>query len=90
VVLIDCVCGGIKNFIYPMIPLGIIPMFAFTISLYIGCMNTFEMIWRSSILVILAYLAWSSFVTGGLLAGSLLLLCIPIWLFIGLYNLGYF
>jgi hypothetical protein len=25
-----------------------------------------------------------------MLAGSLLLFCIPIWLFIGLYNLGYF
>ena len=89
-VLIDNICGGIKTLAYPIVPLGIIPMFAFTISLYIDCMNTFEMIWRGSILVLLAYLAWSSFVTGGILAGSLLLFCIPIWLFIGLYNLGYF
>jgi hypothetical protein len=53
-------------------------------------MKTFEMLWRGSILVILIYLAWLSFTAGGLLVGSLLLLCIPAWLFIGLYNLGYF
>jgi len=53
-------------------------------------MTTFEMIWRGSILVILAFLAWSSFVGGGILAGALLLCCVPIWLYIGLYNMGYF
>jgi hypothetical protein len=53
-------------------------------------MTTFEMFWRGSILVILAYLAWSSFLAGGIFVGSLLLFCIPIWLYIGLYNLGYF
>jgi hypothetical protein len=51
---------------------------------------TFEMMWRGSILVILAYLAWSSFLAGGMFVALLLLCCIPIWLFIGLYNLGYF
>jgi hypothetical protein len=53
-------------------------------------MSTFEMIWRGLILVILAYLAWSSFIAGGILTGFVLLLCIPAWLFIGLYNLGFF
>lgn len=53
-------------------------------------MRTFEMFWRGSILVILGYLTWSSFVAGGMLAGVLLLSCIPVWLFIGLYNQGYF
>lgn len=48
------------------------------------------MIWRGSIVVVLAFLAWISFATGSILAGFLLLLCIPAWLFIGLYNLGYF
>ena len=65
-------------------------MSAFSVSLYIACMTTFEMIWRGSILVLLAYLAWSSIMAGGLLVGSLLLFCIPIWLYMGLYNLGYF
>ncbi len=40
--------------------------------------------------MILAGLAWSHFADGGLLIGSILVLCIPIWLFIGLYNAGYF
>jgi hypothetical protein len=53
-------------------------------------MRTIEIFWRGSILVVLAYLAWSSFVTGGLLSGSLLLFCIPIWFYIGMYNIGYF
>ncbi len=48
------------------------------------------MFWRGSVLIVLAYLAWFSFAAGGILAGLLLLLCIPAWLFIGLYNLGYF
>ena len=53
-------------------------------------MNTIELIWRGLILIVLAYFAWSSFVTGGVLSGVLLLLCIPVWLYIGLYNIGYF
>jgi hypothetical protein len=53
-------------------------------------MKTFEMIWRGSIVVILVYLSWLSFAAGGILAGLFLLVCIPAWLFIGLYNLGYF
>jgi hypothetical protein len=53
-------------------------------------MKTFELIWRGSIVVILACLAWFSLATGSVLAGLFLLLCIPAWLFIGLYNLGYF
>jgi hypothetical protein len=53
-------------------------------------MKTFEIFWRGSVAVILAYLAWISLAAGGILAGLFLLLCIPAWLFIGLYNLGYF
>jgi hypothetical protein len=53
-------------------------------------MKTFEMFWRGSIVVILVYLAWLSFAAGAPMAGAFLLLCIPAWLFIGLYNLGYF
>jgi hypothetical protein len=53
-------------------------------------MKTFEMIWRSSVVLMLACLAWISFDAGGILAGLFLLSCIPAWLFIGLYNLGYF
>ncbi len=53
-------------------------------------MKTFEMVWRGSVVLILVYLAWISFAAGSLLAGAFLLLCIPAWLFIGLYNLGYF
>jgi len=53
-------------------------------------MLTFEIIWRSSILLVLVFLAGSSFATGGILAGSLLVICIPVWLYIGMYNIGYF
>jgi hypothetical protein len=53
-------------------------------------MKTFEIFWRGSVTVILAYLAWISLAAGGVVAGLFLLLCIPAWLFIGLYNLGYF
>ncbi len=53
-------------------------------------MNTLEMFWRGSVLLVLVYFAWSSFVAGGMLAGGLLVFCIPIWLYIGLYNIGYF
>jgi hypothetical protein len=52
--------------------------------------TSFEMVWRGSIVVILLYLAWLSLATGSTLTGAFLLLCIPAWLFIGLYNLGYF
>ncbi|HET9908625.1 MAG TPA: hypothetical protein VFQ23_18395 [Anaerolineales bacterium] len=53
-------------------------------------MNTIEMIWRGSVLVVLGYFAWSSFLAGSILAVFILLFCIPVWLFIGLYNIGYF
>ncbi|HEX2997379.1 MAG TPA: hypothetical protein VHP14_21330 [Anaerolineales bacterium] len=53
-------------------------------------MKTFELVWRGSIAIMLASLAWLSFATGSMLAGVFLLLCIPAWLFIGLYNVGYF
>jgi hypothetical protein len=53
-------------------------------------MSTFEVFWRGAILVILAFLTWNSFIAGGVMAGFLLLSCIPVWLFIGLYNQGYF
>lgn len=58
--------------------------------MYIDDMTTFEMIWRGSILALLAYLSWSSFVAGGILGGLFLLVCIPVWLYIVLYNHGYF
>jgi hypothetical protein len=48
------------------------------------------MLWRSLVAFALGYLAWNSFVAGGMVAGLLLLFCIPIWLFIALYNWGYF
>jgi hypothetical protein len=53
-------------------------------------MNTFDMFWRGLILAVLALLTWSNLVAGGLASGILLLSCIPVWLFIGLYNRGYF
>lgn len=52
-------------------------------------MFTFEVIWRSAILFMLAFLAWSYFLSGGVLIGGLLLLCMPIWLYIALYSLNY-
>ena len=52
-------------------------------------MNTLEIIWRSAVLVVLAFLAWNYFWGGGLLVSMLLLLCIPIWLYIALYSLNY-
>jgi hypothetical protein len=52
-------------------------------------MNTFEVIWRSAILFVLAFLAWNYFLGGGILISALLLLCIPIWLYIALYSLNY-
>ena len=48
------------------------------------------MLWRGAVLLILAFLTWNNFVAGGFIAGVLLLSCIPVWLFIGLYNQGYF
>ena len=57
--------------------------------LYIKRMKTFEILWRASILFMLAFLAWSNFITGGILAASLLLLCLPVWLYITLYSLEY-
>ncbi len=48
------------------------------------------MFWRGSVFVILAFLTWNSFVAGGFMASFLLLSCIPVWLFIGLYHQGYF
>jgi hypothetical protein len=75
---------------FPHMGWGTIPILASVLSLYIVRMNTIELIWRGLILIILAYFAWSSFVTGSLLAGIFVLLCIPVWLYIGLYNIGYF
>ena len=48
------------------------------------------MLWRGTVLLLLAFLTWNNFVAGGLIPGFFLLSCIPIWLFIGLYNHGYF
>ena len=52
-------------------------------------MITFEIIWRGAILLVLAFLAWSYFLVGGVLVSGLLLLCIPVWLYIALYSLNY-
>jgi len=52
-------------------------------------MKTFEIFWRGLILLGLTFLAWVNFSTGGILAGSLLLLCVPVWLYITLYSLEY-
>jgi len=52
-------------------------------------MNTFEIVWRGAILLVLAFLAWNYFLGGGILVSVLLLLCIPVWLYIALYSLNY-
>lgn len=57
--------------------------------MYIGGMKTFEIFWRGLILLGLAFLAWNNFSTGEILAGSFLLLCVPVWLYVGLYSLEY-
>jgi hypothetical protein len=57
--------------------------------LYIGRMNTFEIIWRGAVLFVLAFLAWSYFLAGGILVSVFLLFCIPVWLYITLYSLNY-
>ena len=57
--------------------------------LYIQRMNTFEIVWRGAILLVLAFLAWNYFLGGGILVSVLLLLCIPVWLYIALYSLNY-
>jgi hypothetical protein len=51
-------------------------------------MRTFEIFWRSAVLVVLAFLSGSYFVGGGILAGAFLLLCVPVWLYIALYMLN--
>jgi membrane protein CcdC involved in cytochrome C biogenesis len=68
---------------------GKIPIQARAVKLYIKRMKTFEIIWRGLILLGLAFLAWINFNTGGIMAGSLLLLCVPVWLYVGLYSLEY-
>jgi hypothetical protein len=50
-------------------------------------MQTFEMIWRGAILLLLAFLAWNYFIGGGVLVSGILLLCLPVWLYITLYSL---
>ena len=57
--------------------------------MYIGRMQTFEILWRGAILLILAFLAWNYFIGGGILISVLLLLCVPVWLYITLYSLNY-
>lgn len=52
-------------------------------------MYTFEILWRSAILFVLAFLAWNYFLGGVVLVSMLLLLCIPVWLYITLYSLNY-
>ena len=51
-------------------------------------MMTFELIWRSAVLVILAFLAGSYFLAGGIAVSAVLLLCVPVWLYITLYSLN--
>ena len=57
--------------------------------LYIRLMRTFEIIWRSAILFMLALLSGSYFLGGGIVAGALLLVCVPVWLYITLYMLNF-
>jgi len=57
--------------------------------LYIRHMRTFEIIWRIAILVMLALLSGSYFLGGGIGAGALLLVCVPVWLYITLYMLNF-
>ena len=52
-------------------------------------MNTFEILWRGTILLVLAFLAWNYLLGGGVLVSVLLFLCIPVWLYITLYSLNY-
>jgi hypothetical protein len=52
-------------------------------------MITFEIIWRSAVLLLLAFLAGSYFLGGGVLVSAILFLCIPVWLYITLYSLNY-
>jgi hypothetical protein len=64
-------------------------MLAMVLLLYIRRMKTFEIIWRGAVLFVLAVLSGSYFVGGGIMAGILLLLCVPIWLYITLYMLNF-
>ena len=57
--------------------------------MYIRRMQTFELFWRSAILLLLAFLAWNYFIGGVLLVSVLLLLCVPVWLYITLYSLNF-
>ena len=57
--------------------------------LYIGNMYKFEILWRSTVLFVMAFLAWNYFLGGGILVSALLLLCIPVWLYITIYSLNY-
>ena len=68
---------------------GILPILTKAVLLYIGRMNTFEIIWRGVVLLVLAFLAWNYFLGGGILVSVVLLLCIPVWLYITLYSLNY-
>jgi hypothetical protein len=52
-------------------------------------MQTFEIIWRCAVLLVLAFLAWTYFIGGGIVISGLLLLCVPVWLYITLYSLNY-
>lgn len=57
--------------------------------MYSGRMFTFEILWRSVIVFLLAFLAWNYFLGGAMLVSVLLFLCLPIWLYITLYSLNY-
>jgi len=52
-------------------------------------MEKLEIIWRCAVLLVLAFLAWTYFIGGGLLISVVLLLCVPVWLYITLYSLNY-
>lgn len=73
----------------PSIPYGILPISARVLLLYIRRMRTFEIIWRGAVLVVLAFLAGSYFLGGGILAGAFLLVCVPVWVYITLYMLNF-
>lgn len=52
-------------------------------------MQTFEIIWRGAVLLMLGFLAWNYFLGGGIVVSAILLVCLPIWLYIALYSLNY-
>lgn len=73
----------------PSTDYGKLPILASAILLYSRDMRTFEILWRGAVLLLLTFLTWNYFVTGAILGGMLLGLCVPVWLYITLYSLNF-